>query len=211
VSTVVIVAVVVVVIGMVVTRQLRGEPLRGKRVVVLPAVLIVIGLVNLHGARHVRPVDVVCIAVSALIAGWLGIRQGAVMWLERRDGGLWGQLPRRGLWLWAALIASRIVISVIAALLGAKIATSTDSVILVLGINRLAQAAVIAARAVAAGVPFSPEKDGKVFLPGLMAGQDDGSPRARYGYGRAPAPFPLNGPKLGQVFSRLASGYGNRP
>jgi hypothetical protein len=38
---------------------------------------------------------------------------------------------------------------------------------LMLGINRLAQAAVVMARSVSAGIPFAPEKDGRVFLASL--------------------------------------------
>jgi hypothetical protein len=165
---VVITLAVAAVIAVVVTRQLKGEPLRARRVVLLPAILIVAGAVSLDGTAKVGAADVVCIVASALVAVAIGLGQGATMHLESRDGGLWGRMPRRGLWLWAALIASRLVVAVIAAALGAKAASSVDSILLVLGINRLAQAAVIAARAVAAGVPFSLEKDGKTFLPGLL-------------------------------------------
>jgi hypothetical protein len=69
-----------------------------------------------------------------------------------------------------------VAVSVIAALLGAKAASSTDSIILVPGINRLEQAAVIAARAITVGVPFAPEKDGKVFLPWLLGAKSDVRP-----------------------------------
>ena len=82
-------------------------------------------------------------------------------------------MPTRGLWWWAALIASRLVVFIVAGAIGAKAATSTDSIVLILGLNRLTQAIVIAARAMAAGVPFTPERDGKTFLTGMLG---QGSP-----------------------------------
>ena len=65
-----------------------------------------------------------------------------------------GRLPLRGLWWWAALIAARIGMLAIAAALGAKAAGSADAVFLVLGINRLAQSAMIGLRASRAGLPL---------------------------------------------------------
>jgi hypothetical protein len=46
----------------------------------------------------------------------------------------------------------------------AHVAASTATLLFGLGVNRLAQAAVIVPRAMAMGVPFAPEKDGKVFM-----------------------------------------------
>ncbi|HZY75482.1 MAG TPA: hypothetical protein VFE40_04120 [Jatrophihabitantaceae bacterium] len=51
---------------------------------------------------------------------------------------------------------------------GAQVAASTSTILLLLGINRLAQAAVVLPRALAADIPFAPEKDGRTFLAGLV-------------------------------------------
>jgi len=158
-SDVIVILGVAALIGWVIVRQLRGEPLRAKRVVVLPAVLAGYAIVSLNGQHGVGIADVCCLAASAAMAGLIGAGQGLVMRLENRNGGLWGQLPGRGLWLWAALLASRILVTVVAVAIGAHVATSTDSIILALGINRLAQAGVIGLRAMAAGIPFAPEQD----------------------------------------------------
>jgi hypothetical protein len=127
-----------------------------------------VGLVDLSGSKGVNTADIACIIGSALIATGIGAAQGAKMRLELRDGGLWGQMPVRSLWLWGALILSRVAVTVVAVPLGAHIASSTGSILLVLGLNRLAQAAVITLRALAAGIPFAAEKDGKAFLAGLL-------------------------------------------
>jgi hypothetical protein len=159
----------VAIVAYVIGRQLIGEPMRGKRLIVLPAVLAVIGLIDLsHSGQHPRPVDIACIVVSGVIAAIIGLAQGRVMRLESRDGALWAQLPVKGLWLWVALVASRVAIIVVASGLHAHVAASTAPILLTLGINRLSQAAVIAARAFTAGIPFAPEKDGQIFLAGVF-------------------------------------------
>jgi C4-dicarboxylate transporter len=61
---------------------------------------------------------------------------------------------------------------VIAAKCGAHVAASTTPLLFTLGLNRLAQAAVIASRAMVAGIPFAPEKDGRTFLSGAFQGSD---------------------------------------
>jgi hypothetical protein len=150
--------VVVYVVG----RQLVGEPLRGKRVVVLPAILAVVGIIDLgKSGRHVEPVDVVCLVIGAVIALIVGVGQGRMLRLEQRDGYLWGWMPLKGLWWWAALVGSRVVMTLVAHSFDAKVAASTAPMLMLLGINRLGQAAVVMRHAMATGIRFAPEKHGK--------------------------------------------------
>jgi hypothetical protein len=153
--------------GYVIFRQVQGEALRGKRVVVLPLILAVIGVVTLtKNGVHPTGTDIACIAVGAAIALVIGAGQGWSMVLESRAGALWGRMPLRGLWWWAALIVSRVAMMVIAHGLDAKVAASTAPILLILGINRVGQALVIAPRAMARSIPFAPEKDGSTFMSG---------------------------------------------
>jgi hypothetical protein len=176
VSEVIRVLVVIAIIGYVIGRQLLGEPLRGKRVVLLPVILAVAGAADLgsHG-RHVRSADVVCLVISGLIAVTIGLLQGRQMRLESRSGALWGQMPVRALWLWALLVASRLVMTVIALAVGAKVAGSSAPIIMLLGINRIGQAAIVMRHALATGIPFAPEKDGRSFLSGFLSSQIGGT------------------------------------
>lgn len=156
-----IIGIVVYVVG----RQLMGEPLRGKRVVLLPAILAVIGVLDLSkNGRHVEPVDVVFLLVGAAVSLAIGLGQGAMLRLESRDGHLWGQMPIKGLWWWAALIGSRLVLTLIAHGADAKVAASSAPILLLLGVNRLGQAAIVMLHAMATSTPFAPEKDGRSFL-----------------------------------------------
>jgi hypothetical protein len=155
-----VIGIVVYVIG----KQLVGSALSGKRLVVLPAVLTVIGIVEISGSKSpLHVIDVVLLVASASIAVAIGAILGAITRLERRDGYLWAQLPKHGLWLWGGLFASRLAITGIADVSGAHLAAGTSAILLTLGLNRVAQALVVVPRAIAAGIPFAPEKDGSVF------------------------------------------------
>jgi hypothetical protein len=169
---------VLAIIGYVIFRQVQGEPLRGRRAVVLPAILTVIGLVNLRGGgAHLTAADITCLAAGAAGSAATGLALGAVTRLQARGGYLWAQLPLRGLWLWAALVAWRVAMVALASGLHAHVAASSATLLFSLGVNRLAQAAVIVPRALAMGVPFAPEKDGRVFMadtPGRRASARDG-------------------------------------
>jgi hypothetical protein len=155
-NTLLIVAVAVAVVAVVVGRQLLGEPIRAKRPIVLPLALAAVGLANLNGARP-GPLDLIMVSLAATSAVVIGLGQGRTMRLSERDGFLWAQLPPRGLWWWAALIGSRLLFGVLATVVGADVAASGAAITLVLGLNRLSQAGVVAMRAVRAGIPFAPE------------------------------------------------------
>jgi hypothetical protein len=187
---------VVAIVMYVIARQALGEPIRAKRFIILPGVLILIGVVDL--AKHtVHPSssDIVLIAIGAAIAVGIGLVQGHVMRLEQRDGTLWGQLPRQGLWLWVALYASRGALIGIAHATGAHVAAGVQSELLILGVNRLGQAAIVAWRAQAAGIPFTPEKSrlgvaAPTRVPQAMTSSEDvppGTPPPAQQQGPAPA------------------------
>lgn len=159
-TVLVAIGIVVYVIG----QQVVGAALSGKRAVVLPVVLTVIGILEISSNQsHPNAADIVLLTVSAVIAIAIGVGLGAMTRLERRDGHLWTQLPKRGLWLWGGLIISRLLITGIGDASHAHLAAGITAILLMLGLNRAAQALVVVPRAIAAGIPFAPEKDGSVF------------------------------------------------
>jgi hypothetical protein len=163
---------VVAIIGFVLYQQIAGQQVQGRRLIVLPAVLTIIGFVSLHGAKGMHHTDYLWLAVGAAGSLAIGLALGAITRLTARDGVLWAKLPLRGLWLWAGLIAWRVLIMALADKSGAHVAASATPLLFTLGLNRLGQAAVIAARAMAAGLPFAPEKDGRTFLSGWLNGRN---------------------------------------
>jgi hypothetical protein len=180
-ATVAVVGIVVYVVG----RQLLGEPLRGKRLIVLPAVLVVAGAADLghrtHPGHPVGSADIVLIVVALLVAAGIGLKQGLSLRLESRNGGLWGQLPPRRLWLWVALVVSHGALLLVALGVGAHVAAGTGALLLALGVNRLAQAAAVAPRAWSAGIPLAAERDGSSLFSGIFGtpGPDPAARRSR--------------------------------
>jgi hypothetical protein len=170
-TVVAVIAIIVYVVG----RQLVGSAVSGKRLVLLPAILSVVGILDLsgHGA-HLTAVDVALLACSAVVAIAVGLKLGAMTRLERRGGYLWAQLPQRGLWLWGALVASRIAIAAVGEVAGAHAVVGSGAILLMLGLNRAAQALAIVPRAIRAGIPFAPEKDGSVFGASWFANSSQG-------------------------------------
>lgn len=162
-----VIGIVVYVIG----KQLVGGAVTGKRLVVLPAVLTVIGIVDIASHKsHPDATDIVLLVVSAAIAIAVGVGLGAITRLERREGHLWAQLPGQGLWLWGGLILSRLAIVGVAHATDARVAAGTTAILLMLGLNRAAQALVVVPRAIRAGIPFAPEQDGTVFGASWFSG-----------------------------------------
>jgi hypothetical protein len=161
---------VIGIIGFVIYQQIAGQKVAGKRLIVLPAVLTVVGFLDLHGAKGLHHSDYVWLAIGAAGSLAIGLAFGAITRVGSRDGVLWTKLPVWGLLLWVALIAFRGLVMVLAAHTGAHVAASTTPLLFTLGLNRLGQAAVIATRATLAGIPFAPEKDGSTFLGGALNG-----------------------------------------
>jgi hypothetical protein len=163
---------VIGIIGFVIYQQIAGQQLQGRRLVVLPVVLTIIGFAGLHGAQHLHPADYVWLAVGAAGSLLIGLAFGAITRIGSRDGVLWAKMPARGLWLWVGLVAWRGLIMVLATRTGAHVAASTAPLLFTLGLNRLGQAVVIVSRATLAGIPFAPDKDGSTFLSGSFRGHD---------------------------------------
>jgi hypothetical protein len=161
---------VIAVIGFVIYQQVAGQVLQGKRLVVLPVVLTVVGFADLDGAGHLHPADIAWLTAGAVGSLLIGLAFGAITRLQPRNGVLWAQLPLRGLWLWVGLAAWRVLNMVLADRTGAHVAASTTPLLFTLGLNRLGQAAVIVPRAMMAGIPFAPEKDGSTFSFGAPGG-----------------------------------------
>lgn len=176
----------IVVVVAVIASQLRGEALTGRRLMVLPVVLVVIGLGMLRD-EHPNSTDVACLVIGGLVAAGIGAAQGAMTRLERRTGVLWARVPASGLWLWALLVVSRLGMTVVAHTLDAKVAASSATIFLTLGVNRLGQAAVLIPRVMSSGMEFAPEADGRTF-PEQMAQRFTPPPLGDQPPGQAYAP-----------------------
>jgi hypothetical protein len=92
-SDLVLALVLVAVVAAMIISQVKGVTLSGRRMLLLPAILIGFGAVNLAGMHGVGSTDIACIAVSAAIAAAivLGINrlaQSAMIGLRASRAGL---------------------------------------------------------------------------------------------------------------------------
>ncbi|WP_153811845.1 hypothetical protein [Streptomyces sp. SUK 48] len=158
------------IVVLVLLRQWRGDAVHARKLIVLPAALTVAGSLSLASAgRQPTGADTGCLVVGGLLAAVIGAGQGRAVRLEHRGGALWARMPVAGLWWWAALIASRLVMTGLAHALDAGVAASSSSVLLLLGVNRVGQALVLVPRALAAGVSLAPDR-GETPVPGGARG-----------------------------------------
>ncbi|SEP07488.1 DUF1453 family protein [Amycolatopsis saalfeldensis] len=145
------VVLIIAVIAYMLIRRLAGEPAEAKRMLLLPAVLTVIGIVNLDGPAHSGTALLFLIG-TALISAVLGALRGASIRLSRRDGIVFMRYTWVTLALWAANIAVKFGGNL---LLGAidknGAAALGDSVLLTVGIGMLLEGVVVLGRALRSG------------------------------------------------------------
>jgi hypothetical protein len=115
-----------------------------------PLVLGAVGVVLLaQSAAVVTTVDVVFLAVEAIVAVGLGLAMGALTRFrtaaepDRRGRTLQSRTGWVGAGLWVALIAVRIVLDLVGGHLAAHLLTSTGAVLLTIAVNRAACALVV--------------------------------------------------------------------
>ncbi len=148
---------VVAAVGYVLWSRMKGRPLKLKRLLVLPVILTVLGITDLTGssAPHLTPNDITFLVVGAVISAVLGAARGATIELYPQQGELWQRYRRITVGLWITLIATKLVVLVIASVVGASAGGGTSSLLFCLGVSLLAEAAIVGPRARSTGLPFA--------------------------------------------------------
>src|ERR1700722_2536320 len=136
---------VVAAIAYVLWSRMQGRPLKIRRLLLLPAVITVLGIVDLTGssAPHLTGKDIIFLVVSVALSIALGAARGASIELYPSNGELWQRYRPSTVVLWVALIVVKIVLLVIASAAGATAGGGTSSLLLTLGISLLSEAAVV--------------------------------------------------------------------
>lgn len=137
---------------LIIYRQLRRQPLEGRRLIILPLVLAVLGLYSLSHKPPTAGAAVAALVISLASAVVLGLARGGSMhvWLEA------GSVLRQGvlltLVLWIVSIIVRVAIGAIAQRSGVAQSVTVGELPLFLGVTLAAQNVVIWQRAQALGV-----------------------------------------------------------
>ena len=147
--TVVLVVLVLAAVGYVLASRIAGQPVNTRRLLVLPGVLTAMGLLQLAGvvSAGMRPQDLGLLAVGLAAAAGFGAARGTTVTVAVRDGRPWLRYRAVTLALWAATIAVRVGLTVLAHAAGSTVAGSGPALLLSAGVTLLAEGAVVAHRA----------------------------------------------------------------
>lgn len=144
-----------VVIGLVIVailayRQLTWRYIDPARIWRLPAILGLIGIVELAGSHQpLSAADIGFFALESLVTILIGLGMG---WMttyriapqpDQRGRSMQARTGGWGAALWPVLIAARIGLDALAGMSGAHLAASSGSILLILAINRAARAVVM--------------------------------------------------------------------
>jgi hypothetical protein len=148
-------------VGYVLWSRMKGQPLKTKRLLVLPVVLTVLGITDLTGssAPHLSSKDIAFLVASIAVSAVLGAARGATIELYPQHGELWQRYRQNTVGLWVALIASKLILTLIANSAGASAGGGTNSLLLSLGVSLLCEAAIVAPRALSTGLPFATDHE----------------------------------------------------
>jgi hypothetical protein len=132
------------------SRQLTWRPVDPGRMLKLPLVLGVLGVVSMaRQTTTVHAVDVVILGLSALLAVASGAMMGRLARFRRSPADPRVTESRTG-WagvaIWLGLIVIRVGIDVAGHRMGSDLAVSTGTILVVLAVNRLTAALVVSAR-----------------------------------------------------------------
>jgi hypothetical protein len=131
----------------VLVRRFAGEPAQARRMLVLPAVLVVIGLSDVSGALH-SVVSLVFLVATCAFGMLLGALRGASVRLSERDGLVVVRYTVITLVLWVVNLAVRFGASFVLGAVDPHAAAAVgNSLLLTLGAGMLVEGLVTMARA----------------------------------------------------------------
>jgi hypothetical protein len=140
-------------------RRFTGEPFDTRHLVLPPVLLIALGGYQVSHAfekgtlSHGLP-DGAVLGAGALLAVAGGVVRGLTVRVFVRQGRLWYRYTALTIVVWAAVAGARVAEGAAADGLGADPAVVATALPLMLGLSLLGEAAVIARRGIATGVPL---------------------------------------------------------
>ncbi|WP_370935198.1 hypothetical protein [Amycolatopsis sp. cg13] len=133
-------------IGILIVRQFQWRSAEPRRMLLMPVLLIVVGLVYLgfELGGGFESADWLLVGELVLVAG-TGTAMGYVTRF-RQAGGLQYRLTGAGIVLWAVFLAVRVGSFALASVLGAHLLDATGLILVSFGVNRLAASLVVRRR-----------------------------------------------------------------
>lgn len=143
----VVIGLVVIVVS--VLRKTRGRLLQPRRLLMLPLIVLVVGVLAALPAAHdvrLHDVDDLVVGLDLLLSIGLGIVRGLSVPLYQQDGAIWYRYGTATVLLWGVSIVLRFLVSISGAQHGATELTTSSSLLFMLGLSLLTQNLVISVR-----------------------------------------------------------------
>jgi hypothetical protein len=159
-SSVLEIAIVAAVIVAKIVGRMRESQVQGRRMVVLPAVLIVVGATSIasHGkgraAMHLTHTDLSFLVIGIVVSLLMGVARGATIELTARDGALFQRYRGVTVGLWFATIAVRLGMDAIGHGVGAASSVTSRALLLMFGVSLAGEALAVLGRAAMKGMPL---------------------------------------------------------
>ena len=149
-STLTDIVIGLIVIAYISSRQLRWRPVDLGRMLKLPLILGVVGVVSLaRQSTDVKPVDAAVLGLSALLAVASGTMMGRIAVFRRSPADprlLESRTGWAGIAILLVLIVVRAGLDVAGQHFGSELAVNTGTILLILAVNRVTSALVLSAR-----------------------------------------------------------------
>jgi hypothetical protein len=135
-------------VGYVLARRWAGQLLEAKRLLIVPVILTIIGISDLHKAHPMNATTVAFIAAGVGLSIVIGLVRGATVYLGERNGELWMRYRASTIGLWVLNFALKIALLPIEhAVSPASSSASNDGILLAIGLGIVAETLVVLYRA----------------------------------------------------------------
>ena len=143
----------------VVGRQITGSLVTQRQLMLMPAILVVLGVLSLSSTIHGASAgELAFLGLDCVVLIGLGFARGVTIRLERRDHGLFQKGTGATLALWLLTIAFRVGAAFGSAAIWPDGTLSRAALALTIGLTIAAQNAMIYRRALSLDIPFAVDR-----------------------------------------------------
>lgn len=145
---------VAVLVVLLIVQRVRGTRLQERKLLVLPGIFAVLGVVNLSAdLPRMTALDVVMLAIGAAVSFGMGLLRGGTTRVYAKDGVAYFRYTWITVVCWLGLIPLRVGLIALERVIGANVAGGTGELWLLLAITFAAEAMLVLPKARRLGVP----------------------------------------------------------